>query len=120
MDISTTTITPLELDALKAITYSDFYENGRDSVPWDYSVYDACDIPSRSRGGVFASLSTKGIINIYEGEKKFIIAADGTKTRNKWWSTDGLNFGTMHITKEGYALLDSLNLIDEHGYFINQ
>jgi hypothetical protein len=117
MDELNCTITDLEIDALKAITYSDFYENGRESVVWDYSVYDACDIPSRSRGGVFASLSTKGIITIYEGEKKFILNEDGTKTRNKWWSNDGLNFGTMCITKSGYALLDKLQLIDENGFF---
>ena len=118
--METITITPLELDALKAITYSDFYENGRESVLWDYSVYDVCDIPSRKRGGVFASLSTKGLIKIYEGEKKFILDENGNKVKNQWWSNDGLNFGTMHITPEGYALLDSLKLIDEDGNFINQ
>lgn len=120
MDILNCTITDLEMEALKAITYSDFYENGRESVLWDYSVYDACDIPARSRGGVFASLSTKGIIVIHEGEKKFILNEDGTKTLNKWWSRDGLNFGTMYITKPGYALLDKLGLIDENGHFIKQ
>lgn len=118
MDFSTTNLTELEIKALKSITWSDFYENGRESVLWDYSVYDVCDIPKTSRGGVFASLSSKGIINIYEGEKKFIIAEDGTKTLNKYWSRDGLNFGTMNITTAGYALLDSLNLIDEDGNFI--
>lgn len=125
MDISTTTITPLELDALKAITFSDFYENGREAVvfpDWKsyYSVYYACDIPARSRAGIFASLSTKGIITIQKGEKKFIINPDGTKTRNQCWSTDGLNFGTICITPAGYALLDSLNLINENGNFIKQ
>ena len=118
MDELNCTITELEIEALKAITHSDFYENGRESVLWDYSVYDACSIPSRSRGGVFASLSTKGIITIYEGEKKFNIAADGTKTLNEYWSRDGLNFGTMLITQPGYALLDQLQLIDENGFFI--
>jgi hypothetical protein len=116
--METITITPLELDALKSITYSDFYENGRESILWDYSVYDVCSIPSRKRGGVFASLSTKGLIKIQEAEKKFIKNEDGSKTLNKWWSNDGLNFGTMHITKEGYEVLDSLKLIDENGNFI--
>ena len=116
MDILNCSITELEMEALKAITYSDFYENGRESVLWDFSVYDACSIPKTSRGGVFASLSTKGIIAIQEGEKKFNIAADGTKTRNPYWSPDA--YGTMCITSAGYALLDSLNLIDENGSFI--
>jgi hypothetical protein len=117
--METITITERELEALKSITYSDFYENGRESVLWDYSVYDVCRLPSRSRGGVFASLSVKGLVNIYEGEKKFIINEDGTKTLNKYWSRDGLNFGTMNITPLGYETLDTLGLIDEDGRFLN-
>ena len=33
-------LTELELIALKSITYSDFYQNGRKSCVWDFSVYD--------------------------------------------------------------------------------
>lgn len=110
-------LTELELQALKAITHSDFYENGRESILWDFSVYDACSIPKHSRGGVFASLSTKGLINIQEGEKKFNIDKDGNKTLNPYWSPDA--YGTMHITTLGYEVLDNLQLIDENGSFIN-
>jgi hypothetical protein len=109
-------LTDLEIQALKAITYSDFYENGRDSIPWDFSVYDACSIPSRKRGGVFSSLSMKGIIYIQEGERKFNIDANGKKWRNPYWSPDA--YGTIHITKFGYKVLDNLQLIDENGSFI--
>ena len=111
-------LTKLELKAIQSITDSDFYENGRDSIPWDWSVYDACSIPKRSRGGVFASLSQKEIVHIQEGEKKFILNDEGVKIRNKWWSPDA--YGTMYITETGYALLDQLQLIDEDGYFIKE
>ena len=112
-------LTTLELQGLKAITHSDFYERGRDSIAWDFSVYDCCPFTGKTRSGVFSSLVQKGIINVSEGEKKFIKKPDGTKVLNKYWSRDGINFGTINITEAGYSLLDSLNLIDEDGYFIN-
>jgi hypothetical protein len=114
-----TNLTDLELQALKAITYSDFYENGRDSILWDYSVYDCCEFSGKTRSGVFSSLVQKGLIHIQEGEKKFIKDENGNKILNKYWSRDGLNFGTIHITKEGYELLDSKKLINEYGHFIS-
>jgi len=112
-------LTALELQRLKSITHSDFYENGRDSIVWDFSVYDNCPFTGKTRSGVFSSLVQKGIINVFEGEKKFIKKPDGTKVLNIYWSRDGINFGTINITKAGYALLDSKNLIDKDGYFIN-
>lgn len=114
---STLTITPLEIQALQSITYSDFYEAGRDSITWDYSVYDCCPFAGKTRSGVFSSLSQKGLIQIIEGEKKFIKDEAGNKIRNRFWSRDGLNFGTIRITSAGYAALDLLNLINEDGHF---
>jgi hypothetical protein len=114
-----TNLTDLELQALKAITYSDFYENGRESILWDFSVYDCCPFTGKTRSGVFSSLVQKGIIKIQEGEKKFITDEKGIKTINKYWSRDGLNFGTILITPEGYSLLDSKNLINEDGHFLS-
>jgi hypothetical protein len=113
-----TNLTDLELQGLKAITHSDFYENGRESILWDYSVYDCCPFTGKTRSGVFSSLVQKGLIHITEAEKKFITDENGNKILNKYWSRDGLNFGTIYITKGGYELLDSLNLIDENGNFI--
>jgi hypothetical protein len=112
-------LTALELQGLKAITHSDFYENGRESIVWDFSVYENCPFTGKTRSGVFSSLVQKGIVNVSEGEKKFIKKADGTKVLNQYWSRDGINFGTINITEAGYALLDSKNLIDEYGRFIN-
>jgi len=112
-------LTTLELQGLQTITRSDFYERGRDSIVWDFSVYDICPFTGKTRSGVFSSLVQKGIIFITEGEKKFIKNPDGTKSINRYWSRDGLNYGTIYITPAGYALLDSKNLIDENGFFIN-
>ena len=112
-------LTTFELQALKSITQSDFYECGRGSVTWDFSVYDICPIPSRSRAGVFSSLVQKGIIQITEAEKKYIKNADGTKRLNPYWEPDGHNYGTICITENGYIFLDSLNLINEYGNFVN-
>ena len=111
-------LTDLEIQALKAITYSDFYEQGRDSIVWDFSAYDNCSFTGKTRSGVFSSLVQKGIIHITEGEKKFIKDENGNKIRNRYWQNDGCNFGTIYITKEGYELLDSKNMIDEYGRFI--
>jgi hypothetical protein len=112
-------LTDLELQALKAITQSDFYENERESIVWDYSVYDICEFKGKTRSGVFSSLVQKGLIQIQEGQTKFIKDENGNKILNKYWSRDGLNFGTIFITKDGYELLDSKNLINEYGSFLS-
>jgi hypothetical protein len=117
MENTTQNLTDLEIQALKAITHSDYYD-GRDSIVWDWSAYDCCSFTGKTRSGVFSSLSQKGIINVSEAEKKFIKDEKGNKILNRYWSNDGLNFGTISITEEGYSLLDSKNMINEHGRFV--
>ena len=117
--MATINITPLELEGLKAITKADFYENGRNSCPWDFSVYDNMSIKGKKRSGLFSSLSQKGLVTIYEAEKKWNVKADGSKVRNPYWEKGGVNFGSLQITELGYQTLDELNLIDEDGYFID-
>lgn len=112
-----TKLTPLELQALHSITYSDFYENGRKSIVWDFSVYDGCSIPKRSRAGVYSSLVQKGIIVITERERPHTTDKDGNKIRNIYYERGGTNFGTIRITESGYELLDTLELINEYGEF---
>lgn len=111
-------ITSLELQGLKAITHSDYYENGRDSVLWDFSVYDCCPFKGKTRSGVFSSLAQKGLVNISPAEKRFVLDEKGNKIINKYWNPRGGNFGTINITTAGYELLDSKNLIDEYGCFL--
>ena len=110
-------LTELELIALKSITYSDFYENGRKSCVWDFSVYDDCPLKGRVRSGVYSSLVQKGLIDICLPEKQFNINEKGEKVRNPYYER-GNNHGTIRITPLGYELLDSLNLIDEDGSFL--
>jgi len=109
--------TTLELQGLQSITNSDFYECGRNSIVWDFSVYDVCTIPKRSRAGVYSSLVQKGLVRITQAEKKYVLDKDGNKTLNRYWERGGLNFGTIAITTEGYAFLDSAGLIDTYGHF---
>ena len=109
-------LTPLELEALQTSTCSDYYENGRESVVWDFSVYDICSIAKRSRSGVYSSLVQKGLIVITEKEKPYITDGNGNKIRNKYYSKD--DHGTIYITETGYATLDQLGLINEYGSFI--
>jgi hypothetical protein len=111
-------ITKLELQGLQTITRSDFYEQGRDSITWDFSVYDICSLKGKTRSGVFSSLSQKGLIEIVEKEKTFILNEKGEKVRNPYYFKGEPNFGTIRITKLGYSKLDELGLIDEYGYFI--
>jgi hypothetical protein len=111
-------LTELELIALKSITQSDFYENGRNSIPWDFSVFDACPLKGKTRSGVFSSLSQKGLINITEKEKPYTIDENGNKIHNRYYERGGTNFGTIQITQLGYEVLDSKNLINEYGSFI--
>ena len=110
-------LTALEKQALETITYSDFYERGRQSILWDFSVYDICTIAKRSRSGVYSSLVQKGLIESTEKERPYILNEDGTKKRNPYYERGGTNFGTIRITEAGYALLDKLELIDEDGNF---
>ena len=112
------TLTPLEITALLCITHSDFYERGRKSVVWDFSVYDFCPLKGKTRSGVFSSLSQKGFVCITEKEKPYHTNKEGIKTRNPYYSKDDLNFGTLSITESGYAALDNLGLIDEDGHFM--
>jgi len=115
---TTSTLTPLEITALKSITQSDFYENGRNSVLWDYSVYDFCPLKGKTRSGVFSSLSQKGFVIVTEKSKRYNIDANGNRTKNPYYDSS-CNFGTICITPSGYAALDNLNLINEYGSFIN-
>jgi len=111
-----TTLTPLELIALKSITHSDYYECGRDSIVWDFSVYDDCPLKGKTRSGVFSSLSQKGIVIITEKLKKYYTDKDGIKRINRYYSKD--DYGTLKITELGYQLLDAKGLIDEYGSFL--
>ena len=111
-------MTELELVGLKTITKSDFYENGRESVAWDFSVYDISPLKGRVRSGVYSSLSQKGIVKVTLPEKKFITDENGNKKLNRSYQR-GQNHGTIRITELGYSVLDSMKLIDEYGYFIN-
>jgi hypothetical protein len=111
-------LTNLEITALKCITQSDFYENGRESIVWDYSVYDYCPLKGKTRSGVFSSLSQKGFVAITEKEKPYTINKEGIRVRNPYYSRE-CNFGTLMITESGYAALDALNLLNEYGSFIN-
>ena len=115
--METVNLTPLELVALKTITYSDFYERGRDSILWDFSVYDICELKGKTRSGVFSSLVQKGIIVVTPKESQYMINEKGEKVKNPYYER-GVNFGTIYITPVGYTLLDELQLIDEHGSFI--
>lgn len=112
-------ITKLELEGLKTITHSDFYERGRDSITWDFSVYDICSLKGKTRSGVFSSLSQKGLIAITEKEKPYHTNSEGVKTRNPYYRKGDINFGTIRITELGYSKLDELGLIDEDGLFTN-
>ena len=112
-------LTELELQGLKAITHSDYYESGRSSIVWDWSAYDCCPFSGKTRSGVFSSLSQKGLIYISEGQKKFIKDEAGNRVLNRYWDRSGHNYGTIYITEAGYALLDSKGLIDSYGRFIN-
>ena len=111
-------ITQLELSGLKAITQSDYYESGRGSIVWDWSVYDCCPFSGKTRSGVFSSLSQKGLVSISEPEKRFHIV-NGEKVKNRWWTPDSKNEGTIRITEAGYSLLDEAGLINEWGRFLN-
>ena len=115
-----THLTELEIIGLKSITHADFYENGRNSIPWDFSVFDACPLKGKTRSGVFSSLSQKGLINITEKEKPYMIDKNGNKIRNPYYQRgeNECNFGTIRISQLGYEVLDSKNLIDEYGSFI--
>lgn len=116
--METSNLTELEIIALKSITHSDFYENGRNSIPWDFSVFDVCPLKGKTRSGVFSSLSQKSLIEITEKEKPYTTDENGNKIRNPYYERSGTNFGTIKITQLGYELLDSKKLIDEDGSFI--
>ena len=108
-------LTKLEIIGLQTITYSDFYEQGRESVVWDFSVYDICSLRGKTRSGVYGSLAKKELIVITEKSKMFYTDADGTKRRNPYYDRD--DYGTIYITELGYTELDRLELIDEYGRF---
>ena len=112
-------VTENELIALKTITQSDFYEMGRESICWDFSVYDICPLQGKTRSGVYGSLGNKGLISVTEKEKTFYIDINGNKKQNPYYQRGEPNFGTIQISEEGYKILDQLNLIDEDGYFLN-
>jgi hypothetical protein len=62
-------LTDKELIFLKTMTQSDFYENGIDSILWDYSVNDDLPYSGKIRSGVISSLTQKGILGVTKKEK---------------------------------------------------
>jgi hypothetical protein len=48
---------------------SDFYENGIDSILWDYSVIENLPYSGKTRSGVISSLEQKNIIWVTKKEK---------------------------------------------------
>jgi len=112
-------LTENELIALKSITHSDFYENGRESCVWDFSVYECNPLRGKTKSGTFGSLGAKGLIEVTAKQKMYNIDACGVKTRNPHYFRGESNCGTICITEAGYAALDALNLIDTHGDFFN-
>ena len=114
------TFTKNELIAIKSITESDFYD-GRGSVQWDFSVYDICPLKGKTKSGTFGSLANKGIISTSPGEKKYVKDENGNKVRNKYWDPQGQNFGTVHITEEGFDILIEAGILEpEWHQFIEQ
>ena len=97
-------LTELELIALKSITQSDFYENGRDSIPWDFSVFDCCPLSGKTRSGVFSSLSQKGLVNITEKEKPHRIDENGNQIWEKKFGGD-LRDNGIKIVKQGNSCI---------------
>jgi hypothetical protein len=88
-------ITSLELQILKGITKSDFYENGQGSVVYGWSVYETCGIPRKSCPGVVSSLVKKGLVGV-----------DGSGDERALW-----------ITTLGYDTLTEMGLMNAEGYF---
>ena len=62
------TLTEKELEVLKGITTSDFYEYENAAV-WDYSVLDFLSFSGKTRSGVISSLEQKGLLNVTKKEK---------------------------------------------------
>ena len=114
------TFTNLELQLIKAITDADFYENGRNSICWDFSVYDCCPFKGKKRSGVISSLKQKGFVEIQEKEKPSYTDKDGNKQTNPHYrkGEPESKFGTIAITEAGYSALDQLELINEDGFFL--
>jgi len=108
------TLTEKELIILEYITYSDFYD-GRESCIWDFSLLDILPaiLKGKTRSGVIGSLANKEFLQVTERNKKFIVDENGNRKRNR--NYDPNDYGTFRITEAGYAALDKLELIDEHG-----
>ena len=117
---NTHTLTEKELILLEYITYSDFYESGRESVIWDFSLLDILPktLKGKTRSGVIGSLASKSFIYVTDKEKKFIVDENGNRKRNPYWSAT--DYGTFKITEAGYAALDNLKLIDEDGNWLKK
>ena len=62
----TPAFTVKELLFLHTMTMSDFYENGINSIVWDYSVNDFLPYDGKTRSGVISSLAQKNIIDVYK------------------------------------------------------
>ena len=95
-------ITEKELLVLKAITESEFHDSEGDFV-WDFSVFDSLDfdgLKGKTRSGVFSSLVSKGLIEIY----------DKVPRTDKYWSSEdpGCLYDEIGVTSKGYELLKKI------------
>lgn len=62
--MATFNLTEKEIQFLTAFGQSDFYEDGLDSILWDYSVNDELQYSGKTVSGVVSSLSQKGILQV--------------------------------------------------------
>jgi hypothetical protein len=62
-------LTDKELIFLKAMTKSDFYDRGINSVLWDFSVNEELPYSGKIRSGVVSSLTQKEILVVQKKEK---------------------------------------------------
>lgn len=90
--VSRFNLTEKEQTFLKVMGYSNFWENGLDSVPWDYSVNEFLPYVGKVRSGVISSLEQKGVIVVTKKVKGDIA-------------------GTYHLTDEAKGDKDVIKLV---------
>lgn len=61
--MSNINITAKELEAMKAVDWSEYGDHITDAV-WSWSVHENMDMDVKARGGVLASLSKKGVLHV--------------------------------------------------------
>jgi len=106
-------LTKFEEEIMRAIPQDDFYESGYESVLWTDVLLDNVKMDNKKARGVLASLSKKGLLELYSTKEKSDPSDKNCATNSTTALTDKgiewLKANTTNLDTNGYKVHTTTN-----------